>query len=149
MSQFVNALFGQAIEKELSILRKPIEEIVKSMGGDDRSDSIELSLAKEEGEDGDEEVQFGHAQDLQRLRWGILDELKQKPTGVILVAGGVIDDGEIEAALLNSGLEVEGFGKSFFKKFDQRFLDVTDRDDIDIGHEWVDYFWILYFLILL
>ncbi len=68
MAQFVDGLFLQAAYKRRAAdLRGVVGVAAQTITGDNGTLAFELSLAKYKGEDGVEEVDMGHPQDLERI----------------------------------------------------------------------------------
>jgi hypothetical protein len=124
--------------KQRFVLRNAVKRVMKAMGGYDRSGSIQLSLPKEKGEDGDEQVHLCHPQDLRCLRWKIMDQLDQQTAGVILVSNGVIDRRKVNGAIADPGLDSESLRKILFERGEVHLLDLTNGNDVNVGHGWVD-----------
>ena len=73
MAQFVNGLFFQAVYKRRAAgFRGAVGVAAQAITGDNGTRAFELGLSKYKGEDGVEEVDMRHPQDLERIwRCGI------------------------------------------------------------------------------
>lgn len=68
MAQFVNGLFFQAVyERRAADFRTAVGIAAQTITGDNGTLAFELGLTKYKGEDGVEEVDMGHPQDLERI----------------------------------------------------------------------------------
>lgn len=131
----MNTLFQETAFQEFFILRQAVKLILQAMGRYQSAYPLQLGLTKEKGKDGDEQVQFRHPDDLQSLWRRILDELKEKSAGMILVPNGVVDKGKVKRAMANACLKVESLRKVLSEKGQIGFLKVADGNEIDIRHE--------------
>jgi len=68
MAQFVNGLFFQAAyERRAANFRTAVGIAAQAITGDNGTLAFELGLSKYKGEDGIEEVDMGHPQNLERI----------------------------------------------------------------------------------
>jgi|GEM_PF-4904039 len=108
---------------------------MKAMARNQGTGPIQLSFAKEKGEDGDEQVQLGHSQYFQGIPRKAVDQLNEQGAGVILISNRIIDRGEVNRVMPDSRRNPKNLGKGLLKREKGRFFELTNRNDIYKGHE--------------